>query len=161
MNTPRMVPFNNNFFEQRFLYVSFHSGKGLHNLYLDENWHITLFAYDSREKIPFYGQLRIKQKKTLSLQQRQELLAKGKNFAFILTLTTLTKDQAKLIKISQKKYEIRKKMEDLVQYPSQMDQFKSMVKGIKNNKKKNLSGVIESKHYNTPLLQPWLETRII
>lgn len=105
-----------------------------------------MFAYDSREKIPFYGQLRIKQKKTLSLQQRQELLAKGKNFAFIPTLITLTKDQAKLIKISQKKYEIRKKMEDLVQYPSQMDQFKSMVKGIKNNKKKNLSGVIESKH---------------
>lgn len=80
----------------------------------------------------------------LTLQQRQNLLAKGNKLNLFVISTFLSKDQAKLIKVSQKKYEIQRKMNDLVEFPSQMDDFKSMVKGIKNNKKKNFSGVIES-----------------
>jgi hypothetical protein len=79
-------------------------------------------AYDSREKIPSLGQIRITQRNALTLQQRQDKLAK---------------DHEKLVKASQTKLQIKRKMEDLLDYSVQMDVFKDRIREFKIKRMKN------------------------
>jgi len=62
------------------------------------------------------------------------------------------KNHAKLIKISQKRYEIQKKMDIIADHPVKMAQFKQAVRNIKTSQRKHHCGAIEN---NITIAQNW------
>ena len=77
-------------------------------------------AYPTKESLPISNKIHIRERNQMTIQQRQELVMKN---------------STKLIKISQKRHEIHKKMENLVDFPVKMQKFKQSIRNIKTAQK--------------------------
>lgn len=92
----------------------------------------TAIVYPSKEYVNAKNMVKATERNTMTLKQRQDLLMKN---------------QVKLVNVSQKKYEIEQKMENIIDEPREMRQLQTVVRDIKTARRNQLSGVIERNKY--------------